>query len=102
MKSPTPAWLIPVVIIFTLQTLSAFLSRLIPVFAPAMAAEFGWDGSSIGYLSASNSLGGVMILVLGSTMLRQLGGTRALQIALLMGAVSMSLFFHPSVTLALV
>ena len=101
MKNSTPPWLVPVVTIFTLQTLAAFLSRLIPVVAPAMAAEFGWDGSSIGYLSASNSLGGVMILVAGSTLLRQIGGTRALQIALLMGAISMSMFFHPSVVLAL-
>ena len=100
MKNPTPSWLVPVVTIFALQTLAAFLSRLIPVVAPAMAQEFGWEGSSIGYLAASNALGGVMILFVGSTLLRQLGGTRALQIALLLGALSMGLFFHPSVALA--
>src|SRR5690606_14977464 len=100
MKTPSPSWLVPVITIFMLQTLSAFLSRLIPVVAPAMANEFGWAGSSIGYLSASNSLGGALILFTGSTFLRRVGGTRALQVALLCGAVSMGMFFHPAVAMA--
>ncbi len=92
----------PVVAIFVLQTLAAFLSRLIPVVAPAMAAEFGWDGSSIGYLTAGNAWGALIILLVGSGVLRRLGGTRMLQLVLFLGALSMALFLAPSLALALV
>ncbi|WP_234015693.1 MFS transporter [Achromobacter spanius] len=92
----------PVVAIFTLQTVSSFLSRLIPIVAAAMSEEFGWSGSSIGYLTASNALGGLMILVVGSSMLRQIGGTRSLQIALVLGTASMALFYYPTMAVALV
>ncbi|WP_343736681.1 MFS transporter [Achromobacter sp.] len=102
MKSSSTAWVMPVVAIFTLQTVSAFLSRLIPIVATAMSEEFGWSGSSIGYLTASNALGGLMILVVGSSMLRQIGGTRSLQLALVVGTASMALFYYPSMAVALV
>jgi len=92
----------PVVAIFTLQTLAAFLSRLIPIIAPAMANEFGWNGSSIGYLSAANALGGAAILVAGSSLFRRIGGTRMLQITLLMGAGFLALFLHPGLGVVMV
>ena len=101
MNKPPPTWLVPVVAIFTLQTLSAFLSRLIPVVAPAMSEEFGWSGSSIGYLTASNALGGLVILIAGSGLLRQIGGTRLLQMMLLLGVGCLAIFLHPSLGLAL-
>ena len=101
MKNSTPAWLVPVVAIFTLQTLSAFLSRLIPIVAPVMAEEFGWHGSSIGYLSASNAVGGLVILLISPFVLRQVGGTRMLQITLFLGAACLSLFWLPSVGVVL-
>lgn len=67
-----------------------------------MSEEFGWSGSSIGYLTASNALGGLMILIFGSSTLRQLGGTRTLQIVLVVGTASMVLFYYPSMSVALV
>jgi MFS family permease len=91
----------PVTAIFTLQTISAFLSRLIPIIAPAMAVEFNWSGSSVGYLSASNSLGGLAILAAGSAMLKQIGGMRTLQLTLLLGAACMAFFLYPSIGVAL-
>src|SRR5690606_22106089 len=87
--------------IFTLQTTSSFLSRLIPIVAPAMSAEFGWSGSSIGYLTASNSLGGLAILVAGSALLKQIGRMRTLQLTLVLGAICMALLLYPSVGIAL-
>ena len=101
MTRAAPAWLMPVVAIFTLQTTSSFLSRLIPIVAPAMSAEFGWSGSSIGYLTASNSLGGLAILVAGSALLKQIGGMRTLQLTLFLGAICMALLLYPSVGIAL-
>jgi len=92
----------PVAAIFTLQTTSAFLTRLIPIIAPAMSEEFGWSGSSIGYLTASNSLGGLAILVAGSTLLKQIGGMRTLQLTLFLGSACMAFLLYPSVGIALV
>lgn len=101
MTRTVPVWLMPVTAIFTLQTISAFLSRLIPIIAPAMAVEFNWSGSSVGYLSASNSLGGLAILAAGSAMLKQIGGMRTLQLTLLLGAACMAFFLYPSIGVAL-
>ncbi|GAB3114223.1 MFS transporter [Bordetella tumbae] len=92
----------PIVAIFTLQTISAFLNRLIPILAPAMSEDFGWSGSTIGYLTASNSLGGLMILVAGSAMLKQIGGMRTLQLTLLIGAACMAWLLIPSLAIALI
>lgn len=101
MTRAAPTWLLPIVAIFTLQTISAFLNRLIPILAPAMSADFGWSGSSIGYLTASNSLGSLLILVAGSAMLRQIGGMRTLQLTLLIGAACMAWLLVPSLAIAL-
>ncbi|GAA4330463.1 MFS transporter [Pigmentiphaga soli] len=101
MASAAPAWLIPIAAIFTLQTIAAFLNRLIPIIGPAVASEFGWSGSSIGYLTATNSMGGLAILVAGSAVLRRVGGMRTLQITLFLGAACMMLFLAPNVSIAL-
>ncbi len=101
MTRVAPTWLMPVVAIFTLQTTSSFLNRLIPIIAPAMSDEFGWSGSSIGFLTASNSLGGLAILVAGSALLKQIGGMRTLQLTLVLGAAGMAFLLVPSVGIAL-
>ncbi|MVW78494.1 MFS transporter [Bordetella sp. 02P26C-1] len=102
MTRAAPTWLMPIVAIFTLQTISSFLNRLIPIIAPDMSAEYGWSGSSIGYLTASNSLGSLAILVAGSAMLRQIGGMRTLQLTMLIGAACMAWLLVPSLTVALI
>jgi len=102
MTRAAPTWLMPVVAIFTLQTIAAFLNRLIPIITPAMSEEFGWSGSSIGYLTASTSLGGLAILVAGSALLRQIGGMRTLQLMLVLGAAGMAFLLFPSLAVALV
>jgi len=101
MTRTAPAWLMPVVAICILQTISSFLTRLIPIIAPAMSAEFGWSGSSIGYLTASNSMGGLAILLAGSALLKQVGGMRTLQLTLSLGAVCLALLRYPSLGVAL-
>jgi len=101
MTRAAPAWLMPVAAIFTLQTTSSFLSRLIPIIGPGMSEEFGWSGSSIGYLTASNSMGGLAILVVGSALLKQIGGMRTLQLTLYLGAACLALLLFPSLGIAL-
>src|SRR5690606_9531991 len=101
MNRAAPAWLMPVAAIFTLQTISAFLNRLIPIIRPGMSAEFCWSGSSVGYLTASNSLGGLVLLIAGSALLKQIGGMRVLQLTLVAGAASMAFLLLPYVGIAL-
>lgn len=66
-----------------------------------MSDEFGWGGSSIGYLTAANSFGGLIVLMAGSSLLKQIGGVRALQLSLMIGAASMALFLNSSLAVAL-
>jgi MFS family permease len=102
MNRAAPTWLVPIVAIFTLQTISAFLNRLVPILAPAMSADFEWSGSSIGYLTASNSLGSLVILMAGSAMFKQIGGMRTLQLTLLVGVAAMAWLLTPSLTIAFI
>lgn len=102
MTKAVPSWLVPVAAIFILQTTTSFLMRFIPIIAPALTQEYGWSGSSIGYLTAVNTLGGLVVLMAGSDLMRQIGGIRALQLSLLIGAASMGWFMHPSIAIALI
>ena len=99
-RSPTP-WILAIAVIFILQTTSAYLSRLIPIASPAFMAEFGWDQSWIGYLTAANIVGALFILFACAGLIRNMGGVRALQWSLLVAAASLVLFHVPSVALAL-
>jgi MFS family permease len=96
-----PTWIIAIGVICVLQTLSSTLTRLIPVVSPAFMAEFGWDESWIGYLSAATVVGALFVLSAGIGLLHRMGGVRALQVSLLLGAASLALFTVPSIALAL-
>lgn len=102
MMKAAPGWFAPVAAIFILQTTTAFLMRFVPILAPALSQELGWSGSSIGYLTATNMLGGLIVLVAGTDLLRKIGGIRGLQFSLLLGAASMALFLYPSLGAALI
>jgi MFS family permease len=96
-----PTWIVAIGVILVLQTTSAYLSRLVPIAAPAFMTEFGWDGSVVGYLAAANIVGALFILTVGIGAIRQLGGVLALLVMLLIGAASLPLLLVPSVALAL-
>jgi sugar phosphate permease len=95
------AWTIAIAVILVLQTTSAYLSRLIPIASPAFMAEFGWHESWIGYLSAANIVGALFVLFVLVGLIRRLGSVLALQLSLLIGAVSLLLFQVPSLAVAL-
>jgi hypothetical protein len=96
-----PVWLIAIGVIVVLQTVTATLSRLLPVISPAFMAEFFWDETWIGYLSAASVIGSLFVLTAGIGLVRNWGGVRALQISLLVGAASLVLFNVPSLAVAL-
>lgn len=94
-------WFIAIVVVLLLQTVAAFLTRLIPIASPAFMAEFGWDESWIGYLSAANIIGAMVILFVGMGLLRRMGSVLALQLSIMIGAASLLLFQFPSIAVAL-
>src|SRR5690242_13968774 len=96
-----PAWIVAIAVIVVLQTVSATLSRLIPVAAPAFMAEFGWPESVVGYLSAANVIGALFVITAGIGVIHRMGGVCALQVSLFVGAASLVLFAVPSVSVAL-
>jgi MFS family permease len=84
-----------------LQTVSATMGRLVPVAAPAFTVEFGWDQAWVGYLSAASIVGALFPLTAGIGLIHRLGGVRALQLSLLVGAASLTMYLLPSIGLAL-
>jgi MFS family permease len=96
-----PTWIVAIAVVVVLQTVSAGLGRLVPVAAPAFTAEFGWDKSWVGYLSAASIVGALFVLTAGIGLMHRLGGVRALQLSLLVGASSLLLYLVPSIALAL-
>ncbi len=95
-----PTWIVAIVVIVVLQTVSATLSRLVPVISPAFMAEFGWRESFIGYLAAASVIGSLFMLTAGIGLIYRMGGVRAFQVALLVGAAGLALFTVPSLTVA--
>src|SRR5690606_23447373 len=68
----------------------------------AFMAEFGWDESWIGYLSAANIIGAMVVLLGGIGLMRSLGHLLTLQATILVGAVALLLFQVPSIAFALI
>jgi MFS family permease len=98
----TPTWIVAIVVVLVLQTVTATMGRLVPVAAPAFTLEFGWDQSWVGYLAAASIVGALYPLTAGIGMMHRLGGVRALQLSLIVGAASLALYLVPSIPLALV
>src|SRR5262245_40154886 len=96
-----PLWIIALAVVLALQTVAAYLTRLIPVASPAFMAEFGWDESWIGYLSAVNIVGAICMLLGGRGLLRRMGNLLVLQISIAIGAAALLLFQLPSIVTAL-
>jgi MFS family permease len=97
-----PPWLVALAIILVLQTAAAYLTRLIPVVSPAFMAEFGWDQSWIGYLSAANIIGALVILLAAVELLRRIGYVLAFYATLIVGAAALMLFHVPWIGAALI
>ena len=96
-----PTWIVAIIVIVVLQTTSAYLGRLIPIAAPEFTREFGWDGSWVGYLSAANVIGALFILTAGIGTIKRMGGVLALQVGLVIGAMSLLLYLVPWLAVAL-
>ncbi|WP_439498304.1 MFS transporter [Bosea sp. (in: a-proteobacteria)] len=89
------SWLTALVTMVAVQMATAFLSRIPPTLAPALAAERGWSDAVVGYLASMNTLGSILFLALGAPFLRRLGSVRALQAGLLLGVFGVTLLLPP-------
>jgi len=96
-----PLWITALAVVLVLQTVAAYLTRLIPVACPAFMAEFGWNESWIGYLSALNIVGAICVLLGGMGLLRRVGSLLMFQISIVIGAGALLLFQFPSIIVAL-
>jgi MFS family permease len=96
-----PPWIVAIGVIVVLQTVTASLSRFVPVIAPAFLAEFGWHESWIGYFAAASVVGSLFMITAGIGLVHRLGGMFALQMSLALGATCLALYIVPSVWLAL-
>jgi MFS family permease len=83
-----PPWVPALAISLTMQTVSAFLTRTLPVIAPELTAAAGVDPQSIGILSGLVAGGTMWFLVGGSLLLSYFGPVRLLQLGVLVGAAA--------------
>lgn len=90
-----PSWVTALVTMVAVQMATAFLSRIPPTLAPALAAERGWSDAVVGYLASMNTLGSILFLALGAPFLRRLGSVRSLQSGLILGVVGLTLLLPP-------
>ncbi|RDJ19931.1 MFS transporter [Bosea caraganae] len=89
------AWVAPVAAILVLQTMAAFLTRVMPTVAPALFAEFGWANGLVGYAVAATTAGSMLVLLFGARTIHRVGSIRSMQLALGVGALGMVLLFAP-------
>lgn len=95
-----PPWILALAVILVLQTVTAFLTRLVPVASPAFMTEFGWDEIWVGYLASANIVGALFVLFTCTPLILRIGGMRALQIAVLVGSAGLFLLYVPWLALA--
>ena len=96
-----PTWILAIAVIVVLQTVTASVSRFVPVIAPVFIKEFMWNESFVGYFAAAAVIGSLFIITAGIGMLQRLGGVGALQLALAISSASLVLYIAPSLTVAL-
>lgn len=83
-----PAWVAALAISLTMQTVSAFLTRILPVIAPELTAAAGVTPQSIGILAGFVAGGTMWFLIGGSLLLAYFGPVRVLQLGALLGAAA--------------
>lgn len=85
-KSGVPHWVAPLAITMIMQTMAAFLMRVLPVIAPELTAAAGVAPEKIGILAGIVAGGTMWFLVGGSLLLAFFGPVRLLQLGALIGA----------------
>ncbi|WP_332696597.1 MFS transporter [Bosea sp. (in: a-proteobacteria)] len=103
MKEPaaTPGWVSALLAMIVVQMATAFLTRVTPTIAPAVAAELQWSDAVIGYLSSIATVGSITFLVMGAPLMRRFGSIRALQLGLGLGIFGLCFLLPPLLPVAM-
>lgn len=99
-RAQAPSWRAALATMVAIQMATAFLSRVPPTLAPALAAERGWSDAVVGYLASLNTIGSILFLALGAPLMRRLGSIRSLQAGLTLGILGLLLLLPPSAAAA--
>lgn len=86
-----PTWVAPLGITLVMQTMSAFLMRVLPVIGPELTAAAGVSPEKIGILAGLVAGGTMWFLVSGSLLLSYYGPVRLLQIGAFVGSLAILL-----------
>jgi MFS family permease len=88
-------WFGPVLVTVVLQFVGSFTLLFMPIVAPLMAAEFGWQKSMIGYLAALIMFGSMIFLMAVAPLVHRAGPVRSVQLGLAFCVVAFLLLFLP-------
>lgn len=95
-KGGVPAWVTVLSITLMMQTVSAFLMRVLPVIAPELTSASGVAPQNVGVLTGLTACGTMCFLVCGSQLLSFFGPARLLQLGALVGAVGTIIAIAPN------
>jgi MFS family permease len=90
-----PGWVSALAAMLIVQMATAFMTRVAPTLAPAMAAEFAWSDAIIGYLASATTLGSIAFLIAGAPLMRRAGSVRALQAGLILSIFGLVFLLPP-------
>ena len=89
-------WLLPLVATLAIQTTMSFLARLVPTCAPLFTAATGLAPESVGVFSGLGTLGSIVVLAIGTPLIRRFGPIRSLQAGLVLAGLGLVLLTPPS------
>lgn len=93
---PEPSgWFGPVLVTVALQFIGSITLLFMPMVAPLMAAEFGWQKSTIGYLAALIMFGSMTFLMAIAPLVHRAGPIRSVQLGLCLSIVAFLLLLAP-------
>ncbi|RDJ26938.1 MFS transporter [Bosea caraganae] len=93
-------WIAPLLVTLGLQMAAAYILRVVPTLAPALAQELGWGEGTAGFLASIGMVGSIVFLLIGSPLTRRFGPVRASQIGLLISAAGAVMLSWPTAAVA--
>lgn len=91
-------WRVPLLTMLGTHAVLTFLLRALSILGPAFIVRYGWTEAFIGALAAVATAGSLVVMALGTGVLRALGSARSIEVGLVLGAVGI-LFLIPGTQL---
>ena len=97
----TPDWAISLALLFGVQAIATWLTRIQSTLAPQMTVRLGVDSAFVGYLNAASTAGTMVFLLVAAPLEHRWGPVRLLHAGLVAGIAAVLCLGSPSVTLTL-